>query len=103
MELSEEIKNALLEYYYNRTTATQAVAAKLFFEIKDETFNSIRKKMEQGESILVDTMIMDEVTRKSEGAHIQIQQIHDLRLRDEFCQSIRAYYHLLGDEDGSVI
>lgn len=103
LELSEEIKNALLEYYYNRTTATQAVAAKLFFEIKDETFNSIRKKMEQGESILVDTMIMDEVTRKSEGAHIQIQQIHDLRLRDEFCQSIRAYYHLLGDEDGSVI
>ena len=36
-------------------------------------------------------------------AHIQIQQVHDLRLRDEFCQSIRAYYHLLGDEDGSVI
>lgn len=103
LELSEDIKNALLEYYYNRTTAAQAVAAKLFFGIKDETFESIRKKIEHGEDILVDTIIMDELARKSEVAHIQIQQIHDLRLRDEFCQSIRAHYHLLGNEDGSVI
>lgn len=102
LELSEKVRDALLEYYYNRTPAAQANAAKLFLEL-DNVISELKDKVKKGENVIVDNIIMREMNNKPELFRLHTDLLRDLRLRDEFCHAIKVQYHLFGTGEENIL
>jgi hypothetical protein len=102
LEKSEEIKNALLEYYYNRTPTTQAVAAKLYFKL-DNTIEKIKERLKNNERFFVEKTLMDAVNRQSNLSVFQAEQFGNNDLRERFCNSIKEYYRLSSEGSRKIL